>query len=380
MSVAIGSAPDVGTLLDTLNTFLKLGHSLDPQYSGTGTGIVTGAIGTAASVVETITCTATDATHFAVVGSVSGSLGVATVGTAFTSAVAHFTITAGGTAFIAGDVISFAMTPPWSALESNAGSEYIWSAPGNDGTANAVVGASRFSSVGGDYDNWRLGGFYGYSGSLTFATQPGAMTNIVVPLLRVGSMNYWFIASGRRVVVVVRVSGVYEMAYLGLINAYTSPSLYAYPLAVGGSMNFFDIGEPPAGDARWRWSYSGIEHVGFPFGCASFGNDAAAQFRLRRPDGVWRGFGASTAYGGSLWPYGSGALAVRENLDGTYSLIPIVLMEDAPNVFGEPDGVNFVSGYNQLPENTVTVKRIPWLVVPNIFRTTQHDYCAVKLA
>lgn len=379
MSVQTGSAANVGALLDALNAFLTVGHSLDPQYTGTGTGTIDALIGTAASVVETITATATDATHFAVVGSVSGSLGVATVGVAFTSAVANFTITAGGVAFLAGDVISFAMTPPWSALESVAGFEYIWSAPGNDGTGNILVGASRFLSVGGDYDDLRLGGFYGYSSTQTFTTQPGGMTDTVLPLLRVGALPYWFIANGRRVVVVVKASTNYELAYLGYVNAYASPSQFPYPLAVGGSMNWA-VAPPPVGDVRWRWSYNGNEHIGFPFGCQVSSNDVPPQLKLRRPDGVWRGFAASLgAGGGGVWPYGQGSLGVRENLDGSYSLIPILLTEDSPNAFGELDGVAFCTGYNQVSENTVTVSRIPWLVVQNIFRTTAHDYCAVKL-
>jgi hypothetical protein len=382
MSVQTGSAANVGALLDALNAFLTLGHALDPQYTGTGTGTIGALIGTSASVIETITATATDATHFAVVGSVSGALGTATVGVAFTSAVVNFTITAGGVAFIAGDVISLSMTPPWSALESVAGSEYIWSAPGNDGTANILVGASRFSSVGGDYDDLRLGGSYGYSSALTFVNQPGAMTDTVLPLLRVGALPYWFVANGRRAVVVVKASTNYELAYLGFLNAYTSPSIFPYPLVVGGSMNWSASGVPPVGDVRWRWSYNGNEHIGFPFGSQG-GGDLGGQLKLRRPDGLWRGFAASiggAGSGGGVWPYGQGSLGVRENLDGSYSLVPILLTEDSPNAFGELDGVAFCTGYNQVSENTVTINRVPWLVVQNIFRTTAHDYCAVKLA
>ena len=210
------------------------------------------------------------------------------------------------------------------------------------------------------------------------------MTDIVLPLLRVGSIPYWFIANGRRVVVVAKVSTNYELAYMGLINSYASPSQFPYPLAVGGSMNWAASAEPPDGDVRWRWSYNGNEHIGFPFGSQTYANDLPGQFKLRRPDGYWRGFSAtSMSFGasGTLWPYLNyyAAQAMRENLDGSYSLIPILLTEDSPTIFGEPDGVAFVTGYNQESENTVTVKRVPWLVVQNIFRTTAHDYCAVKL-
>ena len=50
MSVQIGTATDVGNLIDLLNAFLLLGHSLDPQYAGTGNGLITALIGTAATV------------------------------------------------------------------------------------------------------------------------------------------------------------------------------------------------------------------------------------------------------------------------------------------------------------------------------------------
>src|SRR5580692_8204556 len=116
MSFITGTATDVGDLITQLNAFLNLGHALDPQYAGTGNGTITNLIGTASTVNETITCTATDATHFTVVGSVSGALGTAVVGTAFTCAVAHFTIVAGGTAWVAADTISFVMTLPWTTL------------------------------------------------------------------------------------------------------------------------------------------------------------------------------------------------------------------------------------------------------------------------
>jgi flagellar hook protein FlgE len=63
-------------------------------------------------VAQTITITATSATQFTVVGSVSGALGSATVGTPFTSGQINFTIAAGLTPFTAGDTITVPTTPP----------------------------------------------------------------------------------------------------------------------------------------------------------------------------------------------------------------------------------------------------------------------------
>lgn len=76
----------------------------------TGNGTISGLSPTAATVPQTITLTATSATQFAVVGSVSGALGTATVGTPFTSSQLGFTIAAGSTAFAAGDTITVPTT------------------------------------------------------------------------------------------------------------------------------------------------------------------------------------------------------------------------------------------------------------------------------
>jgi flagellar hook protein FlgE len=84
-----------------------------PTYAATnvGNGTVSALAATGATVAQTITLTATSATQFSVVGSVSGNLGTATVGTPFTSGQLDFTINAGSTAFGAGDTITVPTTP-----------------------------------------------------------------------------------------------------------------------------------------------------------------------------------------------------------------------------------------------------------------------------
>lgn len=57
---------------------------------------------------ETWTITATSSTNFTVVGSVSGAKANATVGTPYVNGYIDFTITAGGTPFVSGDIFSFA--------------------------------------------------------------------------------------------------------------------------------------------------------------------------------------------------------------------------------------------------------------------------------
>jgi flagellar hook protein FlgE len=76
-----------------------------------GNGTITDEAATATSVAQTVTLTATSSTTFSVVGSVSGALGTATVGSPFTSGQLDFTIAAGSTAFATGDTMTVPTTP-----------------------------------------------------------------------------------------------------------------------------------------------------------------------------------------------------------------------------------------------------------------------------
>lgn len=383
MSVYIGTADNYADLLNILNAILTEGHPLSVSWSGAGNGTLNIFRGTPSSVQETITITWTSATAFTVAGSVTGSMGSGTVGIEFVHSRVRFRADAGATPWAAGNTAQFVMTPPWVALRSNIGSEYIWRAPGDGGTDQIFVGAKVFNNVGADYYNWRLGGFTGYTTGAAFEAQPGACTDPVVPLSN-GSIPYWIIVSGKRVIVVAKVSTVYEVVYLGFLDSYHAPGQWSYPLAVGGSMSWYS--EPAASSTSWRWSYTGNEHRGFPFGgtmAAGTNRDKDSPMRVRKPDGTWRGFSSSdSAAIGSVWPYAFGMSYMRPCLSGEYPKLPVALAEDmgaAENPLGELAGVIATTGHGNAAENTITIGRETYLVVQNIHRTTKTDYAAFRL-
>lgn len=382
MSWETGTAAGHAALLDKLNTFLVKGHSLPIIWTGTATGKLDNQIGTATSVQETITVTWTSATAFNVSGSVTGSMGSGTVGTPFSHARLGFTATAGGTAWSAGDTATFVMTPPWIQKEGSAGVSYIWQAPGNGNTDQIFVGATTAgeSNATGGYYNWRLQGFTGWSNGAAFDAHPGAIA--VPPRLPLSdqTITYWFFASGKRVVVVAKISTVYEFAYLGFLDAYMSPGQYAYPLVVSGSMAWHT--PPAATSANWKWNYQGNEHAFGPMGVQVATYDDAHPLRMRKADGIWKGFGKAYTYAGmgSVFPYGNGMSNVRPNLDGGMPRIPIMLSDDGPNLYGELSGVVATTGLTNSAESTLTEVRDVWIVFQNVYRAGNADFLAVRAA
>ena len=405
MSYEIGTAANAADLLNKLNTFLtSKGKAWGATFVGMGNGIISAWDGGASSVSETFTITATSSTSFNVVGSVSGSIGAATVGTQFTHAKLTFLLTQGVTAFVAGDAFKINTCPAWQNKRATSGVEMIWKAPGNDGLREIYVGARVFADAGADYANWRLGGFSGFSSGVDFFSQPGYL-GLPSPVLNLwnSSIPYWFVANGQRVVVFTKISTVYTSCYLGLINAYIDPGSWPYPLFVGGSMAWSR--EPAAGDPNWRWSYTADYAMGnFWRGVQTYNigsTQTTCQGRLRMPDGSFVGLASYTAenvVGSSgpcaVWPYtgdsgsaGSrGLQALRENLDGSYPLLPIFFSSDRGtiagddvNTWGEFDGIRATSGHANAPENTIKEGFLTYVVFQDVFRNEKDQYCALAL-
>jgi flagellar hook protein FlgE len=107
-TITAGTAPfAAGDTFSVATTATTVGT---PTFAEPGVGTMTSVTAGAASVAQTITATAINATQFAVVGSVSGPLGTATAGTPFASSGINFTIGAGATGFDAGDQFTVTTT------------------------------------------------------------------------------------------------------------------------------------------------------------------------------------------------------------------------------------------------------------------------------
>jgi hypothetical protein len=375
MSWMKGLAQDAPDFLAQVDAFLCVGHALEPSYSADNGGELADLIGTSSSVAEQVTVTFSGATAFSVSGTVSGSLGSGTVGTPFASSVAAFTAVAGDTPWASGDTVSFAMSPPWTQLRgvtTPGTEEYVWMAPGNDGASQVFVGMLRTYNAAYERDGAALMGSTGFDGSLAFASQPNAITDLYLPLMYNLPMPFWVVANGRRMVVVAKCSTVYESAYLGWLRNYQNPGQYPYPMAVGGSTN--------TPTDTMRWSLASTAHVAYPF-CA-VGNPT---MKTRNAYGNTSASAASPSSNTfSVWPFTLPSLLVRANLDGSVPLFPAVVYENfsttTRQMAGEVEGVFMPPQSMVCAENEIKVGRTRYMCVPDVWRNTPNDFYALKLA
>jgi hypothetical protein len=276
---------------------------------------------------------------------------------------------------------------------------YIWQAPGNDGNAEILVGAHPFCNAGAGWYNWRLQGYTGHSGAtVDFFAHPGAIGDPTKhqhgPMLTLWNqpMTYWLWANGRRVVVVAQVGSTYQAAYLGLILPFASPGQWPYPLAIGGSLAFYD--EPNSDLTSLMYSYSGKERSNFPMSRVYAttwlaGYDGESKLRLRTPDGTWLGFHGNneyTAYPGTfctntIWPYAYGFSNLKANLDGSVPVHPVMLHRkwNPVNSYGLLDDVFAVSGAAGInAESEISIGYDRYRAFPDGNRNGAMDFFAVR--
>lgn len=299
-------------------------------------------------------------------------------------------------AFLTTDPALVAANQAWQAVRwttDATNKSLILKAPGLSGTDEIYCGIQSYENPSGGYYNWRLNGFIGYNPNETFLNQPGAVALTLngstltdyTPKIALwnDAIPYWFVANGRRVVVVAKVSTVYEAAYLGFIRPYATPGQYPYPLLVGGSMN---------GETGQAYTLADVVHRHFVDPGARSRNSAC---QLRSLSGAWlpfknwesQGYEArvsSTTSLNTVWPYAYAKLdTLREGVDGQYPLTPVVLSQYVSgveaNLLGELEGVYHVSGFGNAAENTVSVEGVDHLVVPNVARNTACDFWALRL-
>jgi hypothetical protein len=233
--------------------------------------------------------------------------------------------------------------------------ELILHGIGLSGTDNIYIGFRAYQDQGADYYNLSVAGFTGYVSGNTFITQPGYIES-GVPAHN-NRIDYWLCVNAQRIAFGLKVgTPVYESGYTGKFLPYATPSQYPYPMVVGGMLS----GVPATrfSDTTHSMPYKGNR----------------AGLRMRFVDGSWKQ--------PESWPWNNTYVASTTQLRDTgsnYQLLPVVLNDSALNVYGELDGIFFISGFNNATENTLTISSINYVVLQDVSRNGFTDYYALRL-
>ena len=195
------------------------------------------AIGTASSVYELFTITFTGVTTFMVTGSVNGSLGTGVVGTTFISNYVNFTVVAGTTANVVGDVIQLQMTAPWTALVHSQAAQYTWQTPGNDNNGGATVGLLCSSDGTANYFDAQVVMYPVWQPALNEASQWKRYAGAYWTLGPASGQacTLYAVADGRFCYACCLVGSTYSSACFGWMDATNTIDQHPQPLLIGGN-------------------------------------------------------------------------------------------------------------------------------------------------
>lgn len=243
----------------------------------------------------------------------------------------------------------------------------------------------------------------GMTGVLPNAIRFDAHVNVtpynVRTFLDVGSMTYWFTATGRRFMAVAKVSTVFEAMYGGLFLPYATPLSYPYPLFIGGSAGHAN--GDSASPGSWRSEADNHSHFADPHRIYSNSETRnASSAWMLDPAGSWKRVSnrGSASYSPchigpeyTEWDYAIdkneeyGAWFIMERTMDAYGgdriLVPCTIVQSDPTeqTYGILDGAFRCQGVANAAENLITVDGVDHLVVQNVFRSGFGDYWAMAL-
>lgn len=301
--------------------------------------------------------------------------------------------------------------------------ELMLKGPGLAGGDEVYVGIKRTDNTltNGESLIWITGATGITTGATSFTGHVNSLTRTPAIFLDQNPMQYWMVANGRRFVVVVKISTVYQAMYGGLFLPYSNPAAYPYPLFVGGTRGFsgysatyitnswrqsevdwyrhFAYARSSNGSTNWydsaacmltpdaQWGQGTIDatvavysNPRFMLGPRAFPDYLGARNLTETVNGNYQSSGNQVRFGYSLV-----RSKMTAGLNGEFPLTPITLMAanngplPNPVTYGVLHGVYSVPGLGNVAENLVTIGGVNHLVVPNVQRTTETEYWALAL-
>lgn len=312
-------------------------------------------------------------------------------------------------AFLTTDVDLTSIDEEWAVVwthPSGATSGVVLRGPGAAGTDSIYVGLSLTTTL--DTDGHYIT-IWGMLTPVLAATQMSEHIH-VSPGVRVwldaNSMKYWLVGSGRRFMLAVNMSTVYEVAYAGFFLPYALPTEYPYPLFIGGTQS--------ASSDVTSWRSTSDYHAAFPFApyndSGSAGVNKASAYLLD-PNGAWLNACGDTDTGvdiaigphryqnydpdggddfsitasvfspDALPGYSDVRSRIMLSYGDVFALDPITLIRtnEAIQMYGILDGFYVCPGVGQASENLIQIGGVDHIVVQNVFRTSTLSYMAIRL-
>lgn len=272
-------------------------------------------------------------------------------------------------------------------------SDIVLRGPGLSGQDQVYVGMRLFENVTADTFFIETVGATGVipTGS-NYRDHVNVTPNFVRMFLDVGTMDYWFVANGRRFMVVVKISTNYESMYAGLFLPYATPLSYPYPFFLGGSA----AATTGSGPFNWRSENANHTHFLWPNNIGNTSTFSSAW--MCNPAGSWQrvaNFGSLTGVPCCIAPdysegdyfgggdYGSRWVMSRttDAFGGDRILVPGTLLQLVPTdqTYGILDGAFRCQGVGNSAENLITAGGVDHLVVQNVYRSDFSDYWAMAL-
>jgi hypothetical protein len=318
-------------------------------------------------------------------------------------------------AFLTTDAALVATGEEWDVVWTAAGGQaagVVLKGPGASGNDQILVGLNRVDAQAADAQQIQIRGMTAILSSAPDIDSHVNDSGVVGALLDSGAMEYWFVASGRRFVMIAKISTVYEAIYGGLFLPYANPISYPYPLMIGGSYsaNFVNAARP----ANWRSQSYLHAHFTYPAWNVEFGqypDNQRSSCHYLDVAGAWHpvtidanSYAQMAPYifdpagdvdDGTSWPYNfntAGANGdvpyfsdqmgrLEENVGGGFALNQFTITTSQPVIetVGVIDGCYHVPGQNNAVENIVQIDGVDYLVMQNVFRTDVRQYWALRL-
>lgn len=291
----------------------------------------------------------------------------------------------------------------WEVAWTVDAETHVLRGPGLSDQDQVYIGMQMRSQP--DQDSYWLD-FWGMVGVLSTATLMSEHVVVKPTQSRIFAdtqpVEYWFVANGRRFIVVLKISTVFQAAYCGLFLPYANPLSYPYPLFVGASAQPWQ--NSGYSSRNWRSTAGGFRNFWTPNYVATGGNASETTSWLMNPQGDWvrvsvGNDGADFLLSPNLgW---AGDSIVRPGTENEFSypeeyftfarlmaaygeeypLIPVTLAQRVPTgqTMGILDGVFRCQTYDNASQNIITKDGVDYLVVQNTFRTGLGEYAAIIL-